>query len=127
MSDHHALSVLVTRLGRWLDDGCPGDGHDLFTADVEVRTAGGVSKGIDAVVAQARRNHRVPTQHFITDPLVDVNGDRAAIDANLLAVFAGEDGPRLLGERYALEAVRTGGEWRLSRIEARPVWEVAHV
>ncbi|SNT55570.1 SnoaL-like domain-containing protein [Actinomadura meyerae] len=125
MDDRQQLSVLVSRLGRWLDDKSPGDGRALFTEDAEVHTPGGVSKGVDALVAQARRNHQVPTQHFITNPLVEVDGDRAEVSANLFVVFVHEGGPRLLGERYELKAVRTPDGWRVSRVEARPVWDVA--
>jgi hypothetical protein len=126
MDDRHELAVLVSRLGRWLDEKSPGDGRGLFTEDAEVHTPGGVAKGVDALVEQARRNHRVPTQHFITDPLIEVDGDQAAIGANLLVVFAREEGPRLLGERYELKAARTADGWRLSRVQARPIWEVAN-
>ncbi|MEO3822983.1 nuclear transport factor 2 family protein [Actinomadura sp. B10D3] len=124
MDDRQQLSALVSRLGRWLDDKSPGDGRALFTEDAEAHTLGGVSQGVDALVAQARRNHQVPTQHFITDPLVDVDGDRAEVSANLLVVFAHEGGPRLLGERYELEAARTRDGWRISRVQARAVWDV---
>ncbi|WP_396446451.1 nuclear transport factor 2 family protein [Actinomadura sp.] len=124
--DHvQELSTLVSRLGRWLDDKSPGDGRALFTEDAEAHTPGGVSKGVDALVEQARRNHAVPTQHFITGPLIDVDGDTALISANLLAVFAHEGGPRLLGERYELRAARTREGWRLSRVQAHPIWEAA--
>ncbi|TDC45098.1 hypothetical protein E1281_31480 [Actinomadura sp. KC345] len=84
-------------------------------------------RGVDALVAQARRNHTVPTQHFITGPLIDVHGDRATIAANLLVVFAHEGAPRLLGERYELEAARAESGWRISRVQARPIWEVSNV
>jgi hypothetical protein len=53
-----------------------------------------------------------------------VDGDRAAIDANLLlVVFAAPMGQRILGERYRLEAAHTSGGWRISRVAARPIWE----
>lgn len=126
MDDRQQLATLVSRLGRWLDDKSPGDGRALFTEDAEAHTLGGVSKGIDALVAQARRNHTVPTQHFITDPLVDLDGDRAAVSANLLVVFVHENGPRMLGERYELETVRTRDGWRISRVQVRPIWEIEH-
>ena len=124
MDDRQQLSTLVSRLGRWLDDKSFGDGRTLFTEDAEVHTPGGVAKGVDNLIEQAGRNHTVPTQHFITNPLIDVDGDSAAISANLLVVFVHETGPRLLGERYELEAARTGDGWRISRVQARPVWEV---
>ncbi|XRQ07196.1 nuclear transport factor 2 family protein [Actinomadura welshii] len=126
MDEHHELSALVSRLGRWLDEKSPDDGRGLFTEDAEAHTLGGVAKGVDALVGQARRNHRVPTQHFITDPLIDVDGDQAVIGANLLVVFAHEEGPRLLGERYELRATRTEDGWRFTRVQVRPIWEVSH-
>ena len=125
MSEGRELIELVGKLGLWLDEGCPGDGRALFAEDAEVRTPGGVAKGVDALVAQARRNHTVPTQHFITNPQIDLHAGRATIGANLLVVFAYEAGPRLLGERYELEAARTEDGWRISRVQARPIWEVA--
>lgn len=127
VDDRAELSDLVSRLGLWLDDKSPGDGRALFAEGAEAHTQGGVAKGIDALVAQARRNHTVPTQHFITDPLIDVDGDQAAIGANLLVVFAREDGLRLLGERYELRAVRTAEGWRITRVEARPIWEAVNL
>ncbi|WP_141579750.1 nuclear transport factor 2 family protein [Actinomadura sp. WMMA1423] len=127
MDDRSELSALVSRLGRWLDDKSPDGGRGIFTEDAEAHTLGGVAKGADALVAQARKNHTVPTQHFITDPLIDVDGDRAAISANLMVVFAREEGLRMLGERYELRAARTGDGWRLTRIEARPIWEAPNV
>lgn len=124
MDDRQQLSVLVSRLGLWLDEQSPDT--SLFTGDAEAHTPGGVAKGVGALVEQARRNHTVPTQHFITNPLIDVAGDQAAISANLLVVFAHETGPRLLGERYELRAVRTPDGWRLSRVQVRPIWEMTH-
>ncbi|WP_433475468.1 nuclear transport factor 2 family protein [Spirillospora sp. CA-142024] len=126
MDDRYEVSVLVSRLGLWLDEQSPDEGRSLFTDDAEAHTPGGVAKGADALVEQARRNHKVPTQHLITNPIIHVDGDQATIGANLMVVFAHEDGPRLLGERYALEARRTEDGWRISRVQARPIWEVAN-
>lgn len=127
MDDRAELSDLVSRMGLWLDAKSPGDGRAVFTEDAEAHTLGGVAKGLDALVAQARRNHTVPTQHFITNQLVEVDGDRAAIGANLLVVFAREDGLRVLGERYELRAARTADGWRVTRVQVRPIWEAAKV
>ncbi|MGP4022979.1 nuclear transport factor 2 family protein [Actinomadura sp. 3N407] len=126
MDDRQELTELVGRLGLWLDEKQFDEGRAVFTEDAEVHTPGGVAEGVDALAAQARRHHTVPTQHFITNPLIDVDGDRATIGANLLVVFAHEGGPRLLGERYELEAARTEAGWRISRVQARPIWEVTN-
>jgi hypothetical protein len=125
MNDRYEVSDLVSRLGLWLDEKSPEAGRRLFTKDAEAHTSGGVAKGVDALIEQAKKNHRVPTQHFITNPIIDVDGDQATIGANLLVVFAHEGGPRILGERYELKAARTGGGWRISRVQAQQIWEVA--
>ncbi|RSN64789.1 nuclear transport factor 2 family protein [Actinomadura sp. WAC 06369] len=125
--DRIELTDLVTRLGRWLDGATFDDPARFFTADAEAHTAGGAARGRDALVRQARRNHTVPTQHFITDHRFEPDSDRVRVTANLLAVFAGADGPRLLGERYDLRAVRTADGWRITRVQADPIWEAANV
>ncbi|MDW5595248.1 nuclear transport factor 2 family protein [Conexibacter stalactiti] len=136
LTDRFELEALVNRLGRWLDDGRDArQARELLTEQIALDTPGGIAEGIDAVVAQARRNHTVPTQHLITNPLIERDGDRAEITANLLVVFADGElvaaGPRAvelptfgraLGERYRFEAVRTGDGWRLARIEVAARW-----
>jgi hypothetical protein len=100
---------------------------------VRVKSPGGSAQGFAAIAAQARRNHVVPTQHVISNVLVELHGDRADVGANLLVVFAG--GPeenavraglpafsRALGERYRFESVRTPDGWRLASIETDVRW-----
>lgn len=136
LTDRIELETLVSRLGRWLDSGQDAQqARMLLTEHVTVRTLGGSAEGIAAVVAQASRNHAATTQHLITNPLIELDGDRAEITANLLVVFADGEavavGPRAvelptlgraLGERYHFEAVRTGDGWRLARIEVDARW-----
>ncbi|MCO6007233.1 nuclear transport factor 2 family protein [Actinoallomurus purpureus] len=124
-TDNALLVNLVTRLGTWLDEKRFHEARTVFTEDATADTPGGSVHGIDALAEQARRSHPddVATQHFITNPLIEVDGDRAAIDANLLVVFAAPTGQRILGERYRLEAARTSDGWRISRVAVRPIWE----
>ncbi|WP_433467816.1 nuclear transport factor 2 family protein [Spirillospora sp. CA-128828] len=86
-------------------------------------------QGIDALVEKARRIRPagVFTQSFITNPLIEVDGDTATIAANLLAVFVGqpEGRGRLFAERYHLNAARTRRGWRISGVEGVPWWEAA--
>ncbi|MEV5751015.1 nuclear transport factor 2 family protein [Actinoallomurus sp. NPDC052308] len=128
-NDPALLIDLVTRLGRWLDDKRFDEARTVFTEDATADTLGGSVRGVDALAAQARRNHPadVATQHFITNPLIEVDGDRATIDANLLVVFASSTDRRVLGERYRLEAARTPDGWRIRRVAARMIWETASV
>jgi hypothetical protein len=125
--ERDALTRLIVRLGRWLDAGAPGeDAAAVFAPDVSISTPGGRARGIEAVVAQARRNHDVPTQHFVTDLLIALDGDSATIGANLLVAFVREGSePEVMGERYAFDAVRTADGWRLASVEAVPLWRRA--
>jgi 3-phenylpropionate/cinnamic acid dioxygenase small subunit len=121
--DRQAITDLVARLGVMLDDKRFEDAPAILTEDVAVETQGGSSRGIEAVTTQARRNHEVPTQHVITNVLVDLDGDRATARANLVATFVHADSRRVLGERYGFEAARTPEGWRLSSVRVTPVWE----
>ncbi|HEY6758354.1 MAG TPA: nuclear transport factor 2 family protein [Baekduia sp.] len=128
LTDRAELGDLVTRLGRWLDGGARDEPAGLFVADVRVSTPGGEATGVEPLVAQARRNHAVPTQHVIANVLTEVDGDAASLSANLVVTFV--DGPgrgehHQHGETYAFDAVRTAAGWRLSSITVRPVWHDA--
>ena len=125
LTDREAITDLVSELGLWLDEKRFEDARAVLAEDVTVDTPGGRSHGIDAVVEQARRTHEAhDTHHVITNALVDVDGDRATVRANLTATFAARaDTPSfVVGERYRFEAIRLPVGWRLSRIRVVPVW-----
>jgi hypothetical protein len=120
LHDRQAVTDLVSRLGLWLDgETTLEQARAILHDDVAIRTPGGTATGIDEVVAQARRNHEVPTQHLITNVLVDLDGERATAGANLLVTFQ----DATLGERYAFEAANTTVGWRLTKIEVEPRWK----
>lgn len=126
LRDRAELTDLVSRLGRWLDGQATGDPTALFVEDVRVSTPGGQATGRANLVAQAQRNHAVPTQHVITDVLSEVDGDAATIRANLVVTFV--DGPlghHQLGEVYGFEAAHTDDGWRLTSVTVSPVWRDA--
>jgi hypothetical protein len=137
--EQHEIATLVHRLGACLDEGRFDDLRSLFVEDAVARTPGGLAEGIDALVAQASRNH-IPDdgiQHLISGVLVDREGDRATVRANLVVTFArrdpapeiptalGPEAPTALGEVYRLVARRTPAGWRLARVETDLVW-VSH-
>ena len=108
LHDRQAVTDLVSRLGLWLDGETTLDqARAILADDVAVSTPGGTATGLERVVAQARRNHEVPTQHVITNVLVDLDGDRATAGANLIVAFPDS----IQGERYAFAAARGDG-WR---------------
>lgn len=134
LTDRNEIINLVFRLGAVLDDRRFDEMRSLLIDAATVRTPGGTAEGRDALIAQARRNHQPdePTQHVIANPIVELNGDRAKVRANLVVNFAAPARrdeslpapPRkyTLGETYHFEVVRTSEGWRFSGVESRPVW-----
>ena len=129
LADRVALTELVSRLGRWLDNPDSATVEELLAPDATARTPGGTARGRDRVVAQARRNHDGHvTQHLMTDVLPDVDGDEAQITSNLLVAFvdagAGNEPTWQSGSRYRFGARRGSAGWRLTQIDVAPVWQV---
>jgi hypothetical protein len=138
LADRAEITELVNRLGIVLDEGRFDEMPALLAEDATVRTPGGTAEGREALVAQARRNHRPeqPIQHLITNLTIDFagDGDLAAARANLVVHFgplspaAGPDAPPVppvvstLGEVYRFDLVRTPDGWRFLHIETTPVW-----
>jgi SnoaL-like domain len=126
--DRNEIAELVNRLGLWLDEKRFDEARSILTEDVAAETPGGTARGLEAGVEQARRNHdeRTGTQHVITNCVINLDGDRATVGANLIATFFAPDqvaDPRFrLGERYRFEAVRSPDGWRLSAIRTTPMW-----
>ena len=121
----NAITELVYRLGVALDDGRFYDLRSIFTEDSTASTPGGSVEGIDALIAQASRNHSRERRnhHVITNVLVDLDGERADVRANLVVTFARDAVPYFtLGEVYRFDARRTPDGWRLSRVESTRVW-----
>ena len=131
LHDRRVVEDLVNRLGACLDGGRFDEMVELLDQDATARTPGGEAEGRDAVIAQARRNHRVENhiQHVITNVVVDLEGDHGRVRANHIAYFAppgsGDVAPLVaytLGGIYHLELVRHDDGWRITRIETEPVW-----
>lgn len=128
--DRADLTDLLNRQGLWLDEGRFDEADTIFTEDATSKTPGGEAQGREAVTEQARRNHTryARTQHVTSNALIDLDGDRATVRANLIAnLVLDADNPEpavRLGVRYRFDAVRTDLGWRFSRVEATPVWRI---
>jgi len=134
--DRNDITDLVHRLGAALDDGHFDELRSLLVDEVTVRTPGGTAGGRDAVVAQASRNHRPdrPIQHVITNVLIDLDGDRAHVRANLVVAFgplastlrAARPLERPVeytsGQVYGFDLSRTPDGWRFAAIDTTAVW-----
>ena len=126
--DREEVARLVSQLTAALDDGDSDRLRDLLVPDAHASTPGGTAQGIDAVVAQAARNHRPEdgVQHLVGNVLVDLAPDNAEVRANVVATFARReppaDRPVTLGAVYRLGARRTDAGWRLTHITTEPIW-----
>jgi SnoaL-like domain len=121
LTDRNHITNLVYGVGACLDDRRFDEMPSLLVEAATVRTPGGAAEGRQAVIAQARRTHQPdePTQHVITNPIVELDGDRARVRANLVVNFAapaqrGESLPApprkyTLGEIYHFDVVRDPG------------------
>ncbi|MFG1919102.1 nuclear transport factor 2 family protein [Micromonospora sp. NPDC048898] len=127
LSDRSEITDLITRLGVWLDGHCLEDPGELFAANVMAETPGGRQEGFDVVVDGARRAHAdyARLQHFVSNVLVDLDGDQASAQAHLVAVFISEGeqaDTRVLVGHYRLGTLRTPVGWRISRLAILPSW-----
>ncbi len=132
--DRSETRDLVYRLAVSLDEGRFDEMRSLLVEEVTARTPGGTAEGREAVIAQASRNHSRDEriQHVTTNVLIELDGDRAHVRANLVVHFAPPaDTPEsrlappvqfTLGEVYRFDVVRTSRGWRFSRVETSPVW-----
>lgn len=132
LADRAALADLLARQGLWLDEQRYDDADTVFTEDATVNTQAGQSQGLQALADHARRVHAefVATQHLTSGVLIDIDGDRATVRANLIAVLVRDSAaaePAAVGERYRFEAVRTPDGWRFSRVEVTPIWRYGDV
>jgi hypothetical protein len=137
--DRNEITDLISRLGMSLDEGRFDEMQSLLIEDVTARTPGGEKAGRDSVIALARKNYRPGwgSEAVITNVLIDQDGDRAKVRANLV-VYSAPDGtsepdstshpplaPKVtytLGGVYNFEVVRTPEGWRFSRVETVPAW-----
>jgi 3-phenylpropionate/cinnamic acid dioxygenase small subunit len=127
LTDRLDLQEMISRVAAGLDEHRFDDLRALFLEDATAQTPGGTAQGRDAVIAQAVRNHEDydRLQHLVSGVLVDLDGDRATVRANLVGVFgkSPENLPsRVLGAVYRFEAVRTDDGWRFASLGVRPVW-----
>ncbi|OIV38114.1 hypothetical protein BIV57_07605 [Mangrovactinospora gilvigrisea] len=126
--DRAALTELLARWDRWLDDSrfTTAETAEIFAPDAEVSTPGGVLRGLEEITREAARTHGrwTATQHLHTGTLIEVDGDRADLDISRLMVMVGEGRApaNALGERARLRAVRTPDGWRLSRVAGEVLW-----
>ncbi len=129
--DRNEIVNLIGRLGLMLDEKRFDDIRSIVTDDVVAdfpSTGAGQMRGIEALAAHGRKSQGrfERAHHVITDHLIDLDGDRATVRANLIATHvhrADEPGSHYdVGEYYRFEMIRTPEGWRISRLNPNGVW-----
>ena len=124
LADRAELADLVARHSLWIDEGRYDRTDELFTDDVVVTTARGEVRGVEALVEAARTRHAsyAGTLHSKANVVVDLDGARASVRANDVAVYLLDDATEAVAaaiHRYG--ARRTERGWRFDRLEVTPV------
>jgi 3-phenylpropionate/cinnamic acid dioxygenase small subunit len=131
LADRQEILDLLARQGRWLDEQQFDDVRTVFTEDATGDFPVGRLHGADQLAEQARRSHApfARTQPITSNVLIDLDGDRATVTANLVAVFVQNpdtlEPTFTIGERYRFQATRTAQGWRFSHVEAHRLWKSA--
>lgn len=121
VEDRLAIERILVDYADFLDRRDYAAYADLFAPDGEWRNGAGSNKGraairqmLDRALGPAGTPNRA-NYHIITNPRVDLNGDRATATSRYLFVMRGPGGqpmPSLAGV-YRDELVRQGGGWKI--------------
>ena len=124
-NDREAVSDLISRLYRLLDEQRFDELGSVYTEDAVLELPRGELHGLEAVTAKAReRAVQYPRmQHLNTDLVVEVDGDVARARGNHLAFHVEPSGTRFdAGVVHHFEAARTPAGWRLKRVTGDLIW-----
>jgi hypothetical protein len=134
LSDRVALADLADRYLRSLDENSFDQARArlVFTEDVALSFPPGDHHGLAGVAEFTRgfMSHWARTHHNASNYHVELDGDRATIAWNVVAVHVHHGSPPppasaahfYLGGRFDGAAVRTQHGWRLRRLALRVVW-----
>ncbi len=134
LSDRAALADLADRYLRALDESAFDDARarSVFTDDATLNFPPGDHHGIVGLAEfnSGFMRHWTRTHHNTSHYFVEIDGDRATIAWNILAVHVHHGSPPppthaehfYLGGRFDGAAVRTHRGWRLQRLGLRVVW-----
>lgn len=118
LADWIAIRELTARVGRAFDDRRPDEWAGCFTEDAVFEVVG----RLRLEGAQALREFAAAAPygsvHTTTDPVIEVDGDRAVQTCTLISARRTEDHqPVVFGGtgRYTDELVRTAAGWRFAR------------
>ncbi|MEU4782050.1 nuclear transport factor 2 family protein [Micromonospora sp. NPDC023633] len=125
MTDRAEIAELVARLARALDERRFEDLRAIYPPDAATSSPRGDLRGIDDIVDVVRRTspQEEATQHFNTDVVVDLGGDRADVSTHQLVCFfrGGQTPHRTAGVRARYTAVRTRSAGASRRLRSHRV------
>ena len=123
LEDLEAIRQLFVDYGRHLDRGDLDAYVELFAEDGEVLLGPlGRARGRDeirALMARATASSAGNSWHLITNPVIDLDGDRATSDVMWTVIVPGEDGRPVVSMmgRHRDVLARRDGRWLFQRRE----------
>jgi hypothetical protein len=136
LADREEISGVVSRYFSAIDDKRldPATMESVFTANGRMTRPNGASltgpEAIAASLGESFARFRA-THHVSSDHIIDLDGDRARLRANLIAMHLWADTERdpntlqthfLAGGVLHALAVRTSQGWRISEVSMRNTW-----
>lgn len=129
--DRDRILGLANRYFSTIDEGEAIDeawARSIFSEDVRVEHRGFTLEGIEDLAVGNRfvRDGWERTFHVSTNTQIDVDGDRAHLRAQLLAIHLHADAtppePYIIANVFTADAVRTEAGWRFQSLGLQPVW-----
>lgn len=125
-TDRAEIAELVARLARVLDERRFDELRNVYLPDAQTSSPRGTLRGVDEIVDTLRRTSPPDelTQHFNTNVVVDLDGDRAQVSTDQLVYFfrQGEAPHETAGVDARYTAVRTPAGWRFAHAQISPRW-----
>ena len=100
----------------------------IFSDDVRVEHRGFTLEGIEDLAVGNRfvREGWERTFHISTNAQIELDGDRANLRAQLLAIHVHPEStppePYVIAHVFEADALRTIGGWRFQTLNLRPIW-----
>jgi hypothetical protein len=129
--DRDRITALMNRYFAKIDDANGLDtewARSMFSEDVRVEHRGFTLEGIEDLAVGNRfvRDGWDRTFHIGTNAQIELDGDRAHLRAQLLAIHVHAESnppePYVIANVFEADALRTVDGWRFKTLNLRPVW-----
>lgn len=129
--DRDRIMALMNRYFATIDDASDLDAEwasGIFSHDVRVAHRGFALEGIEDLAVGNRfiRDGWDRTFHIATNAQVELDGDRAHLRAQLMAIHVHREStppePYVIANVFEADVLRTIDGWRFQTLNLRPVW-----